>query len=288
VNTFGHDPVSSEPARLVVDLVPTTPESFAKAVDIDRPTRLAARPAEQDQMPVANSELPVVVIDPGHGGIDSGALGDGGAVEKDITLKFGLELERQLKQGAKLQPIVTRNSDVFVSLRDRVAVARRHHAALFVSVHADTVRQDYVRGATVYTLSDDASDALAAALAERENRSDILAGLALEDQPDDVADILFDLARRETRNLSVRFAKTLVDDMRGDVALNGNPWRRASFVVLKAPEVPSVLLEIGFLSNKEDVKLFKSDKWPESEARTVARAIETFLGGAVPAKEAGQ
>jgi len=288
VNTFVLDPVSSEPARLVLDLVPTTPESFSKAVDIDRPTRLAARPSDQDQAPVANPGLPVVVIDPGHGGIDSGALGDGGVVEKDITLRFGLELERQLQQGGKLQPIVTRSSDVFVSLRDRVTVARRHHAALFVSIHADTVRQDYVRGATVYTLSDDASDALAAALAERENRSDILAGLALEDQPDDVADILFDLARRETRNLSVRFAKTLVDDMRGDVALNGNPWRRASFVVLKAPEVPSVLLEIGYLSNKADVKLFKSDKWPESEARTVARAIEAFLGGSFSEKEAGQ
>jgi N-acetylmuramoyl-L-alanine amidase len=288
VNTFVLDPVSAEPARLVVDLVPTTPESFAKAVDIDRPTRLAARPSEQDQGPVVNPGLPVVVIDPGHGGIDSGALGDGGVVEKDITLKFALELERQLKQGGKLQPVLTRSSDVFVSLNDRVGVAHRHHAALLVSVHADTVRQDYVRGATVYTLSDDASDALAAALAERENRSDILAGLALEDQPDDVADILFDLARRETRNLSVRFAKTLVDDMRGDVALNGNPWRRASFVVLKAPEVPSVLLEIGFLSNKEDVKLFKSEKWPESEAHTVARAIETFLGGTLSAKEAGQ
>ena len=134
-------------------------------------------------------------------------------------------------------------------------------------MHADTVRQDYVRGATVYTLSDDASDGLAAAFAERENRSDILAGLALEDQPDDVADILFDLARRETRNLSVRFAKTLVDDMRGEVALNGNPWRRASFMVLKAPEVPSVLLELGYLSNKEDEELFKSEEWPRTRRR---------------------
>ena len=127
-------------------------------------------------------------------------------------------------------------------------------------------------------LSDDASDALAAALAERENRSDILAGLALEDQPDDVADILFDLARRETRNLSVRFAKTLVDDMRGKVALNGNPWRRASFIVLKAPEVPSVLLELGYLSNKDDEELFKSDDVAaRARPKTVARAIEGFF-----------
>jgi N-acetylmuramoyl-L-alanine amidase len=158
-------------------------------------------------------------------------------------------------------------------------VAREEQAKLFVSVHADKVRQDYVRGATVYTLSDDASDELAEALAERENRSDILAGLALEDTPADVADILFDLAVRETRNLSVRFAQTLVDDMRGEVALNSNPWRRAAFKVLKAPEVPSVLLELGYLSNPDDEKLFRSEEWPEDEAKTVARAIEDFFGG---------
>jgi N-acetylmuramoyl-L-alanine amidase len=151
---------------------------------------------------------------------------------------------------------------------------------LFISVHADTVRQDYVRGATVYTLSDEASDELSQALAEQQNRSDILAGLALEDQPEDVADILFDLARRESRNLSLRFAKELVDDMRGKVALNSNPWRRAAFKVLKAPEVPSVLLELGYLSNKEDEELFRGEDWPANEAETVARAIEGFLNGA--------
>jgi len=289
VNTFVLDPVSAEPARLVVDLVPTSPEAFAKAVDTDRPTRLAAnQPSEEAEGPETHAGLPVVVIDPGHGGIDSGARGDDGLLEKAVTLKFGLELERRLKASGKLRPVMTRSTDVFVSLADRVAVGRRHHAALFVSVHADTVRQGYVRGATVYTLSDDASDALAAAFAERENRSDILAGLALEDQPDDVADILFDLARRETRNLSVRFAKTLVDDMRGEVALNGNPWRRASFVVLKAPEVPSVLLELGYLSNNDDEKLFKSEDWPGKEAEKVAQAIEAFLGGEMTAGQAGQ
>jgi N-acetylmuramoyl-L-alanine amidase len=287
VNTFVLDPLGNEPARLVVDLVPTTAEKFAKAVDEDRPTRQAATPSSEGSGPVASAGLPVVVIDPGHGGIDSGATGSG-LVEREVTLKFGQELARQLKAGGKLQPIMTRDTDVFISLHDRVEVGRRNHAALFVSVHADTVRQNYVRGATVYTLSDDASDALAAALAEKENRSDILAGMALEDQPDDVADILFDFARRETRNLSVRFAKTLVDDLRGGVALNGNPWRRASFMVLKAPEVPSVLLELGYLSNKEDEKLFKSDTWPAGEAEKVARAIEAFFDSKVTAGQTGQ
>jgi N-acetylmuramoyl-L-alanine amidase len=279
VNTFVLDPMSSEPARLVVDLVPTTPEVFAKAAADDRPRRLASNAPQNLGGPRVSAGLPVVVIDPGHGGIDSGAIGEDGLVEKDVTLEFGLELQRQIKAAGKLQPILTRDGDTFLSLVERVEFARDQKAALFVSVHADTVRQDYVRGATVYTLSDDASDELSRALAEQENRSDILAGLALEDAPDDVADILFDLARRETRNLATRFAKTLVDDMRGKIALNANPWRKASFRVLKAPEVPSVLLELGFLSNKEDEKLFQSEDWPQNDAKIVARAVEGFFEG---------
>ena len=154
------------------------------------------------------------MIDPGHGGIDSGAIGTDGLLEKDVTLEFALELVRQLRAGGKLEAILTRDGrQLHLALRERVDVARNNHATLFVSVHADTVREDYVRGATVYTLSDEASDALAAGAGGAENRSDILAGLALEDQPDDVADILFDLARRETRNLSVRFAQTLVEEL---------------------------------------------------------------------------
>jgi len=199
-------------------------------------------------------------------------------MEKDVTLKFGLELARQLRLGAEVEPVLTRDDDEFLSLPERVEVARQNHAALFISVHADSVAEDYVRGTTVYTLSEDASDALAAAVAAQENRSDILAGLALNDQPDDVADILFDLARRETKNLSIRFASALVDDIGGTMPLNSNPWRRAAFRVLMAPDVPSVLLELGYLSNPEDEALFRSEDWPKREAETVARAIEDFFG----------
>jgi len=280
VNTFVLDPMSTEPARLVVDLVPTTPEAFEEAAADDRPRRLAHNAPQNSGGPRISAGLPVVVIDPGHGGIDSGATGKDGLVEKDVTLKFGLELQKQLNAGGKLQALMTRSSDAFLSLPERVAFAHKSRAGLFISVHADTVRQDYVRGATVYTLSEDASDELAEALAERENRSDILAGLALEDDtPDDVADILIDFAQREARNFSIRFAKSLVDDMRGKIALNGNPWRRASFKVLKAPEVPSVLLELGYLSNKDDEDLFQSEGWPLEEAKIVARAVEGFFGG---------
>ncbi len=281
VNTFVLDPVSPEPARLVIDLAPTSTEQFEAAVSRDRPQR--PRVAPRPGPPLAETGLPLVVLDPGHGGIDSGAVGKGGLREKEVTLDFALELAKELRAGGKLEPLLTREDDTFLSLSDRVDVARENQAALFVSIHADTVRQDYVRGATVYTLSDDASDELAAALAERENRSDILAGLAIEDQPDDVADILVDLARRETRNLSVRFAKSLVGDMEDSFTLNSNPWRRAAFKVLKAPEVPSVLLELGYLSNEEDEAMFRSEEWPEAQAKAIARAVEAFLAGQLTA-----
>ena len=283
VNTFVLDPIGSEPSRLVVDMVPTSEEAFVAATIEDQPPPMSPLRGDEPAPATKGSGLPIVVIDPGHGGIDSGATGKDGLLEKDVTLTFSKELADQLTAGGQIEPVLTRTEDTFLSLGDRVEVARTRKAALFVSVHADTVQQDYVRGATVYTLSDDASDALAQALAEHENRSDILAGLSLDDQPDDVADILFDLARRETKNLSVRFAKSLVDDMQGHVALNSNPWRRAAFRVLKAPEVPSVLFELGYLSNTDDEKLFHSPNWPANEAKTVARAIETFLRGRVTA-----
>jgi N-acetylmuramoyl-L-alanine amidase len=282
VNTFVLDAVPPEPARLVIDMTPTGAAEFEAAARQDRTKAGAAAPAPGGP-PLASRTRPVVVLDPGHGGIDAGATGQDGLKEKDVTLKFARELARQLEAGGKLDPILTRSGDDFLSLPARVEVAQTHRARLFISIHADSVAENYVRGATVYTLSDDASDALAAALAARENRSDILAGLALEDQPDDVADILFDLALRESKNLAIRFAKTLVDDMGETFPLNSNPWRRAAFRVLKAPDVPSVLLELGYLSNKEDEALFRGPKWPVVEATTVARTIEEFFNGSVTA-----
>ena len=145
-----------------------------------------------------------------------------------------------------------------------------------------------MRGATVYTLSDDASDALAAAVAERENRSDILAGLAIQDQPDDVANILFDLARRETKNLSVRFARALVGELETFLPLNKSPWRRAAFRVLKAPDVPSVLLELGYLSNRDDEELLTSVEWRRKGADRIARSIEAFMAGPAVSQHSSQ
>ena len=231
--------------------------------------------------------MPVVVIDPGHGGIDTGAVVSRDLVEKNLTLLFAEKLAQHLNERGNVEAILTRTDDVFMSLADRVKVARVNEAALFVSVHADIVPQDYVRGATVYTVSDEASDSMAADMAARENRSDILAGLAIEDQPDEVADILFDLARRETKNLSIRFAKTLISDIKPQLTLNKSPWRRAAFLVLKAPDVPSVLFELGYISNEQDQELLKSEEWRASTTSAMADAIERFLvPGSVPARSA--
>jgi len=292
--TFLLPAAGGQPARLVFDFVSVSAESFAAAAAADNAkaraeTRAAAtrNAPESDRLAgrgpgTKSGGRPVVVIDPGHGGIDSGAAGANGSLEKVVTLEFARELAARLQAGGRVNPVLTRNSDLFLSLRQRIAIARENRAALLISVHADTVPEEYVRGATVYTLSEKASDSLSAALAARENRSDILAGMAIDGQPDEVADILFDLARRESRNLSLRFAKGLVKDMSAAVKLNNSPWRKAAFQVLKAPDIPSVLLELGFLSNPYDEQLLRSDIWRKRSAEAVARAVELFVGDAAP------
>jgi N-acetylmuramoyl-L-alanine amidase len=273
-----------QPARLVFDFVPTSAESFAMAAAAGN-TKAAAsgRAPKGDRLRGGGpGGRPVVVIDPGHGGIDSGATSAKGILEKTVTLEFSRDLAARLRAGGLVDPVLTRSGDKFLSLRQRIAIARENRAALLISVHADTVPEEYVRGATVYTLSEKASDSLSAALAARENRSDILAGLEIDDQPEEVADILFDLARRESRNLSLRFAKGLVKDMGQAIKLNNSPWRKAAFQVLKAPDVPSVLLELGFLSNRFDEQLLRSSTWRKRSTEAVARAIELFVGDAAP------
>lgn len=273
-----------QPARLIVEIVPTTRAEFLEAAREQR-SLVTAQPAPAPRGVGGGPAegKPVVVLDPGHGGIDSGAIGGKDLLEKDVTLEFALALAEALEAGGRVHPVLTRDDDRFLSLADRVEIARRNDAALLISIHADTVPQDYVRGVTVYTLSEDASDSLTAAVAERENRSDVLAGLALNGQPDEVASILFDLARRETRNLSVRFAKALVDQIGDAMPLNKTPWRRGAFQVLSAPDVPSVLLELGYLSNLDDAALLSSEGWREESAGRVARGIERFVAGSTAA-----
>jgi N-acetylmuramoyl-L-alanine amidase len=238
------------------------------------PVAAAARVAPGARGPARR----VVVLDPGHGGQDPGAIGSSGIYEKAITLAVAQDVRRQLEATGRYRVHLTRDQDVFVALRERIAMARRWKADVFVSIHADSIGSVETRGASVYTLSDTASDAEAAALAARENRADIIAGVDLSHESRDVANILIDLAQRETMNRSAEFAHLLVRELGQEVRLLPvRPHRFAGFAVLKAPDVPSVLLELGYLSNAEDERLLRQASHRRRIALGVQRAIDAFF-----------
>ncbi|MER9882595.1 MULTISPECIES: N-acetylmuramoyl-L-alanine amidase [unclassified Mesorhizobium] len=217
-----------------------------------------------------------VVIDPGHGGIDGGAEGLNGTVEKNVTLAFAMELRDKLAAGGKYDVFLTRETDVFLRLDDRVRIARQREADLLISIHADTISLKGIRGATVYTVSDKASDPEAQALADRENLSDQFAGMEIKDDSKEVTDILIDLIRRETHNFSMSFAHTLVGQLSTSVGLINNPQRSAGFKVLKAPDVPSVLVELGYLSNAKDEAQLLSADWRNKATQSITNAVALF------------
>lgn len=276
--SFVLEPLEGQPARLVFDLVPASREEFLEGVG-----KLKSVGNLPTKAPLASVPTPkgpgkmVIVLDPGHGGIDDGAIGPGGAKEKDLVLQFALDVRDALNRNGGFDVLMTRDDDTFIALDERVEFARTNGAQLMVSIHADTVTQSYVSGATVYTLDETASDELSKALADKENRSDTIAGVELTDKPDDVADILIDLARRETKNLSISFARRLLGDIKPAMKLNKNPRRSADFRVLKAPDVPSVLVELGYLSNSGDAKLLGSAEWRSKVADRFAKSIESFF-----------
>ncbi len=217
-----------------------------------------------------------VVIDPGHGGIDGGAEGLNGTIEKNVTLAFATELRDKLAAVGSYDVFMTRDKDEFLRLDDRVRIARQHEADLLISIHADTISVKGIRGATVYTVSDKASDPEAQALADRENLSDQFAGMVIKDDNKEVTDILIDLIRRETHNFSMSFAHTLVGQLSTSVGLINNPQRSAGFKVLKAPDVPSVLVELGYLSNaKDEAQLLDAD-WRGKAAQSITNAVALF------------
>ncbi|MEE2662394.1 MAG: N-acetylmuramoyl-L-alanine amidase [Pseudomonadota bacterium] len=220
---------------------------------------------------------PLIMIDPGHGGVDPGAIGRGGLWEKHIVFKFARELRRQLLLTRLFRVQLTRNKDIFLRLRDRVAIARRAGADLFVSVHADSIANARVRGTSVYTLSERASDREADALARKENMSDVIAGVDLKRRSNDVVNILIDLAQRDTMNQSAVFAKLLVEELRKGRRMLRKPQRFAGFAVLKAPDIPSVLIELGFLSNRQDEKLLRDPLVRRRLALSINRAIEKYF-----------
>lgn len=274
-------PVSDQPARFVLDLVSTSREAFLETARESAPAPAVARKGDRlAPQPEGKKGLPIIVLDPGHGGLDTGATGNGGTLEKAVVLDFALMLRDKLIATGRYDVRMTRDTDVFIPLRERVKIARSLEADLLLSVHADSVRigRDQVRGAGVYTLSENASDEVAAALAERENRSDIIAGIDLADEPDDVTDILIDLARQETKKFSYLFARTLVGELRGTAQLVKNPQRSAGFRVLTAHDVPSALVELGYLSNKLDEKLMTTDEWRGRMSAALVAAIDNYFG----------
>ncbi|MDX1975822.1 MAG: N-acetylmuramoyl-L-alanine amidase [Rickettsiales bacterium] len=220
---------------------------------------------------------PLIVIDPGHGGIDPGAIGPDGTQEKHITLDFSKVLKEYLLKTGRYRVILTRENDRFIMLRKRVEVARKAKADLFISIHADSALDDEARGLSVYTLSEKASDQEAAALAARENKADILAGVNLTTESQDVADILISLAQRETNNRSATVAITFVDNLENKIKLLPNSHRFAGFAVLKAPDIPSILIETGFISHPKEEQLLKTRAYKEKVASGLVAGIDEFF-----------
>jgi N-acetylmuramoyl-L-alanine amidase len=220
--------------------------------------------------------LPLIYIDPGHGGPDPGTIGTTGTYEKNVTLAMAKELQRQLLATGRYRVKMTRDSDRFVALRPRFEMARRDHADMFISLHADANPFFAARGATVYTLSETASDSEAEALAAKENKADLIDGVDLSQQNNTVTSILIDLAQRETKNRSAAFAELLVHDMGQVTLMLRNSHRFAGFAVLKAPDIPSVLIELGYLSDPQDEALLISPLHRTKLAGAMLHAIDGY------------
>ena len=219
----------------------------------------------------------IIVLDPGHGGKDPGAIGYSGVYEKNITLAMAKELKAILDKEGRYTVYLTRSTDIFIPLRDRVKIARKHNADLFISIHADSAVNRNAKGLSVYTLSERASDREAEALAERENKADVIGGLNLLEHSKEVSDILINLAQRETMNRSSEFAGLMVQEMKDSVKLVDDTHRFAGFAVLKAPDVPSVLLEMGYLSNRTEERQLKQSSYRKKLAVSTSKAIRKYF-----------
>ncbi|MDR6264602.1 MULTISPECIES: N-acetylmuramoyl-L-alanine amidase [Rhodobacterales] len=292
-------------SRLVLDLAfPVLPEKTEMRVDEERGTAildvkmtsasqqdftLRSKQREEDgwALPKATKagepkerqlgDRPVVVvIDPGHGGVDGGAERDG-YEEKDLVLQFARELQEALIRSGRFEAKLTRAEDVFLSLPDRISVARTHGADVFISIHADALAEGSATGTTVYTLSSQASSTMAAQLAEQHDRSDLLAGVDLHQQDDQIAAVLMDMAQRETGVRSEMLADMLVNGIAQSVGrIRKRPHLSAGFTVLKAPDIPSVLVELGFMSNKSDLNNLLTERWRKQVVAGIINALDTW------------
>jgi len=264
--------------ELTIELRKVGRPEFLAEVDKARPPQpaIAAVPLPAPAKPVAEARR-TIMIDPGHGGIDPGAM-VASIAEKSVVLAFGKALKEQLEASGRYRVLMTRDDDRFVSLADRVQVGRDEQADLFISIHADSlVQAQDVRGATVYTRSERATDAEAAKLAAKENEADSAAGLETSEEVQDVAGILMDLARRETRTFSGVFARNLVDKLGASVKMHKIPLRSARFWVLSAPDVPSVLIELGYMSSPKDAELLNSPEWRGKAVTAVSSAVDDYF-----------
>jgi N-acetylmuramoyl-L-alanine amidase len=271
--------------RLILELAPGPAAGFTRLADGRALASAGSRAAQPQSAQLRTGQprtgRPLIVLDPGHGGRDPGTIGGQGTLEKRITLAAALELKRQLEAAGRCRVALTRARDVFVPLGDRIEQARRREAALFLSLHADSAPG--ARGASVYTLAETASDSFSAALARRENAADQAGGLRLPSVPPEVARILLSLMRQETRSDSEAIARLAVAALEGEVPLLPNTHRRAGFVVLKAPDVPAALVEMGFLSNPQDEAALNRPAHRAKLAAALAEAVHGFLGARGPA-----
>jgi N-acetylmuramoyl-L-alanine amidase len=267
-------PGVTEPAPLP----PGSPGGGGASEGDSQPVEVAMGPVLQ--APPAPQRRHIIALDPGHGGADPGTIGINGVLEKDVTLDLARRLKALIEATGRYEVVMTRSDDVFVSLRDRMERGRRSDASLFISIHADSIGDARFRGASVYTLSDQASDAEAARLATKENRADVIAGTDLSAHDEIVAGILIDLAQRVTNNKSIEFADVLTAELGDVTALVRNTRRFAGFVVLKSPDVPSVLLELGYLSNPTDAANLARPEYRDRLARATLRAIDRYFGQA--------
>lgn len=278
---------ADKPTRLVFDFNKATQAHFRIAMARQaEEARLEKTKAskKQDALSSEKEDAPRrgrrwrIVIDPGHGGKDGGAKTRKGVLEKEIVLSFAEHLATALSGSGRFDVILTRTSDKFVPLKERVKIARDNDADLFVSIHSDSFPRDRrVRGTAVYTISKKASDSMAAQLVAQQNQSDAIAGYEIKGGPNEVVDILFDLTRRETSNLSVLFARHFLKDMKGKIRFFKVPLQRGAFTVLQVPDIPSALIELGFLSNNADAELLSSPAWRKRIALEMAGTIASYF-----------
>ncbi len=277
-NAFTIKGTGNKPNRLVFDFTKTSQSNFEK--NISKPIAQARRIRSTQTLAIKPQGRKIIVLDPGHGGHDPGNLGGvkvNGISEKNVTISAARNIKKILEASGRYKVIMTRDRDIFLKLRARSLVAHRNNADLFISIHADAFESNKVRGATIYTLTETASDHEAALLAARENKSDIIAGVDLQDESGIVQNILIDLVKQETMNLSNRFASELAPELQKAILVRKRSLRSAGFAVLKGIDVPSVLIEMGYLTNKTDARLLMQKETHDKIGYAILKATDKYF-----------